>query len=697
RNIGSIEGRQWNNSLALRYYDRSLKLYQEIGEKPGIAATLSDMCNTEGDEGKFAEALQYCQKSLQVNEEIDDRFQLAQTLVIMGFLLEQQGQHSGAIDDLRRALDTSESIGNKASQAQALYGLAEAYNSTGAFQQAIQNADLSASIAQQIESPDILANALTAAGKAYHGAGKPERAEEAFTRAIAAVEQLRSQAAGSEQQRQSFLVNRMSPYYWMANLLIDDGKPGQAFAFAERAKARTLLDVLESGKINIDRAMTTEENGTEQILKGRLSSLNSQIVKEKATANADRDRLTVLGSQLETARLEYEAFQTSLYAAHPELKVERARSQPITQKECGGLIPDTATVLLEFMVSDDKTHLFLLSKRYSSQRTPDLKAYAIDIHREDLTDLIDRFRGQLENRGLDYCQLATRLYDLLLRPSLPALRGRKTLVIVPDGPLWDLPFQALEARPNRYLIEDYAISLAPSLTALSAMSRPKPHNTSLSRGNTLLAMGNPSIGNEASSTIREVFMDADLAPLPEAERQVRAIAGLYGPEHSKVFVGAEATEDRARAEAPNYRILHFATHGIANNASPMYSQIILSQGKDSVNDGVLEAWEVMKLNLNADLVVLSACETARGRVNAGEGMIGLSWAFFVAGCRSTLVSQWKVAAASSTQLMVEFHKNLLAGRSKAESLRRAELKLLRSGTAPEPFDWAGFVVIGNGR
>src|SRR6185369_541978 len=134
------------------------------------------------------------------------------------------------------------------------------------------------------------------------------------------------------------------------------------------------------------------------------------------------------------------------------------------------------------------------------------------------------------------------------------------------------------------------------------------------------------------SGAQAVLMDEKLDPLPEAERQVNAIKQIYGAAKTKVYLDAEASEAHAKAEAGSYRILHFATHGILNNSSPMYSQLLLAQSEGNRNeDGLLEAWEIMKLNLNADLVVLSACETARGRVGAGEGMIGLSWAFFVAG------------------------------------------------------------------
>jgi CHAT domain-containing protein len=169
-------------------------------------------------------------------------------------------------------------------------------------------------------------------------------------------------------------------------------------------------------------------------------------------------------------------------------------------------------------------------------------------------------------------------------------------------------------------------------------------------------------------------------------------------------VGAEAREDRVKAEAGKFGVLHLATHGILNDASPMYSQVVLAQSAEDVNeDGLLEAWEIMNLDLHADLVVLSACETGRGRVGAGEGMIGLTWALFVAGTPAAVVSQWKVESSSTTELMLEFHRNLRAGIkqtrpqvSTAKALQQAALKVLRRSDYRHPFYWAGFVVVGDG-
>ena len=304
----------------------------------------------------------------------------------------------------------------------------------------------------------------------------------------------------------------------------------------------------------------------------------------------------------------------------------------------------------------------------------------------------------MSQHSLDFDALARRLHDLILGPAAAELQARTNLVIVPDGPLWDVPFQAFEPGPRHYVIETHAVSYAPSLTALREMS--KHSRVSPGRpgaGGTLLALGNPALSAQTTSEIKEVFMDADLAPLPRAETQVRELARIYGPAQSKIYTGTEASEDRLKSEAPGAGVLHIAAHGIVNNTSPMYSQLVLSRGEGSQDDGVLETWEIMNMELKADLVVLAACDTARGRYGAGEGMIGLSWAFFIAGCPTTVVSQWSVESESTSRLMVEFHRNLRLGLSRAEALRRAELKLLKGEPRyRDPFYWAPFVVIGAG-
>ena len=165
-------------------------------------------------------------------------------------------------------------------------------------------------------------------------------------------------------------------------------------------------------------------------------------------------------------------------------------------------------------------------------------------------------------------------------------------------------------------------------------------------------------------------MNERLADLPEAERSVNSLKQMYGASKSRIYTGADAREEVAKTESPQYKIVQFAAHGILNNVNPMYSHLVLAQKAENPNeDGLLEAWEMKNLQLSADLVILSGCETARGQFDSGEGVVGMSWALFIAGAPTTVASQWKVESKSTTELMLEFHRQLLSGKgnSKAEA------------------------------
>jgi CHAT domain-containing protein len=214
----------------------------------------------------------------------------------------------------------------------------------------------------------------------------------------------------------------------------------------------------------------------------------------------------------------------------------------------------------------------------------------------------------------------------------------------------------------------------------------------------LLAMGNPSLNAQLVSRAESNDRSVSFGELPDAEREVRTLSEIYGAQNSTILTGAAAREETFKADAWRYPVLHFATHGLLDDGNPLYSRLLLASS-GAGDDGLLEAREIMKLKLKAELVVLSACQTARGRIGAGEGLIGMSWAFFIAGTSTTVVSQWKVDSASTSRLMVEFHRNLQNRdnpASKAEALRQAALKLMADPKYRHPFYWSGFVVVGNG-
>jgi CHAT domain-containing protein len=365
-----------------------------------------------------------------------------------------------------------------------------------------------------------------------------------------------------------------------------------------------------------------------------------------------------------------------LFAAHPELRASRAAAPTISAPEAQQLLSGPESAIVEFVSGRDRTIALVVT-------TTSLRAVTLGATPQELGRQVRRFRDQLAGRDLRAVETSRALYDMVIGPMRAALEGRTDLIVIPDGVLWELPFQALQSSGHRYLIEDVSVSYAPSITVLREMMR---LHTAARAPRTLLAFGNPAAHGEQA--------------LPETETEVRRLAQLYGAS-SRVYVGADAREDRWKAEAPGYRVIHLATHGVLDDASPLYSHLLLAQSeRGNTEDGLLEAWEIMNVPLKAELVILSACETARGRVAAGEVVLGLMWAVFVAGSPATLVSQWRVDSASSTALMVAFHRAWNAnggGTSKGRALQAASIAVLRTPGFAHPFYWAGFILAGDGR
>jgi CHAT domain-containing protein/Tfp pilus assembly protein PilF len=705
-NLGLVHFAQGNLAQALDYHQRSLKIAQEIKNKIGIASSLNNIGLIHHTLNNYTEALDYYQQSLKIKEEIPDKAGVGVTLNNLGTIYEWQGDYAKALEYHQRSLKIKEEMGDQATLAAPLQGIGMVKKSQGHYTEALEFFGKAAVAARQVGDLEQLLQVRTIAGQVHRTLNQPDLAKQAFADAIRATEDLRNQVAGAAQQRQQFFETKLSPYYEMVDLLSAQNNFQEALAFAERSKGRALFDVLSRGKGNVTKAMSGAEQRQEATLNAELVVLNSQVRTEKLRPKPDAALLTELTAKLEKSRLQMEAFQTNLYAIHPELRVQRGEIRPITSTEAAALIPDSKTALLEFVVRENQALLFVLSQnlRPAAEARLDLQVYKINIKQKELVELTRRFNQRITSRSLGFQEPATQLFNLLLKPAQAQLRGLNNLVIVPDGVLWELPFQALLSAPKRFLLEQYAISYAPSLTVLREMNslqiKRRKGNPQV---NTLLAFGNPSFGTATAEKVAATFMNEKLLPLPEAERQVKVLEKIYGSKNSTVYTGSEASEERLKQQASHFQILHLATHGILNDASPMYSHLVLSQPQDkAADDGLLEAWEIMKLDLQADLVILSACDTARGKVGAGEGVIGLAWSLFVAGCPTTVVSQWKVETESNSEFMIAFHKNLRlspaqgkASGNKAEALRQAALKLRRNRQYQHPFYWAAFVIIGD--
>ena len=698
--LGNIYGEQNNAEQAFSHQERALVIAEELGDTITIAMVRHDIALQYKSFGKLDRALEIYQQLLKQIDGYGDRGGAAMVRDEIGRIYAEQKRYDEALRYHREALAGIDVSKSRRATVVTLNNLSAAYLGQENYAEALIVSEEAVSLSRERGRKSDLYLSLMNLGYSQFGLNRLAEARQSFTEAVTIIEALRTQTAGGIQERQRYFERGLGAHQGLLSVLVKEQQPAEALIFAERAKARTLLDMLQQGRGRVNKALTATEQDEERRLKSDLTQLNKQLAGLTQLEKQDASRISEVEARLEKARLDYEAFQNSLYGAHPELKTQRGEAPIINAQELAALLPNASSALLEYVVMEERTYLFVITEP-AERAAVEIQAYTLPLKREELAKQIESFRQQLATRDLGFRASAVRLFDLLLKPATAQLRGKNNLVIAPDSNLWDLPFQALIGNANRFMIETASITYAPSLTVLREMTRRRLNQSTTRAPATLLAVGNPQLRRESVKRTGSSLRNHNLDPLPEAGEEVKALGRLYGASRSRIYVGKQAREDLLKSEVSNATILHFTTHGTLNNSSPMYSHLTLAEGGPN-DDGLLEAWELMQLDLKAELAVLSACETARGRIGAGEGMIGFSWAMFIAGVPSIVVSQWKVESAGTRDLMVNFHRSLIspstspAKSTKTEALRQAALKLMRNPETSHPFYWAGFVLVGDG-
>lgn len=700
----------------IKYFKRALSLFRKLGVNHRAITTLYNIGLAYNDLRESAPALDYFNRALQLNKARG--FPPLDRLMLTGIAETnlKLKKYQPALDNFHRALDICKQVNDIAMQAYILRNLGSIYHQQGKYRKAIGYHRQSLEIGLQIGDAQIIWEAQTGLGSDYAKSGKTDDAIQHFASAIAIFDSIRKdlniQSLGS-----SFLEDKYQAYPSIIELFAQKQDYRRAFQYAEKYKAKALLDLLSSGQFLLQRLLPDSILFEFAQIRSQLESLHSALSEASAATQPDESALIEYNRKISEMELKKNSLINWVKQNKSDY-YQLVSADPVPLKELQNRLLQPGEAVIEYIVAPEKISVFLIAR-------DTLVFHTLPVDRKNLEHLLSNlsviFRnrnqpGQTAQERIWNANLADfsippayQLYEALLQPLLPLLNNYSQLIISPDDLLYYLPFEMLVSDTtgirNRYdfsqpqfLVQDFDISYVPAVSLLNIGRSGRRDATE-----TILAFGNPTLPrqpHQADSMNPAVEKDKrsqTLSPLPYSGEEVKEIASVFSGFKTRVFTGTRATETVYRTSAPGFQVLHFATHFLVNDEAPLYSSIVLAPDKGSKQDGFLHTYEVFDLPLNADLVVLSACNTALGKLNKGEGLIGITRGFQYAGVPSAVISLWEVDDQSTNQIMKYFYRYLKKGFNKSRALRLAKSDYLKNADSVhrDPYYWAPYILTGN--
>lgn len=670
-----------------RYMNRALDLFRAIGDLGGMSKILVQRGQIHMDAKDLKQAENDFRESLDLAKKIGAKDMQTQSLLFLALVHEAQGEPGKAADEYLAVIALYRELGDPFREALVRAKRCMRKQPDGRFLVDLEELDALAEVARKLDDPRFTIRYQEMRSQMYLDQERWKEAAAAIRTALTLEEKFRS-AIEDPLLKASSSTGHSSMFI---NLAVAQERLGDikgVFETSESAKARSLLEMLESGRAGKSAALSDREATDEQQLREAVSAA-ARMYHGSIKSGEDPEQRKVLKDALAEVQARYDEFRRKMVLAHPELRASQGAFSPIdpakAQERFFKHHPDAAIVC--YIVGKTTTLIIVLMASDKPDGPANITVHRLKVTRTELSEAAAEFQTACRDPERSMPD-TSKLWNWLIAPAAKQLEGKKRIVFVPDEPLLTFPFQALRKPEESYLIQQYAISYAPSVTALVEMMDVAERRRS--------AKSQPADLIPALIVGRPKY-DKDLKDLPATEAEAKTLNELFGPQ-SRMLLGSDATVAAIRKEAPRACILHFATHGLVNETRPLFSALAFTP-TGAGDDGRLYAHDVMNMRLNADLVVLSACDTGRGREYAGEGVLGLSWAFFAAGSPCCILSQWSVADASSSRLMQLFHQRLKQDSplNKYDALREAQLTLLKDRATRHPFHWAPFVLVGDGR
>lgn len=510
-------------------------------------------------------------------------------------------------------------------------------------------------------------------GLIYEKTGDDEHALEYLIKAADDLESLRSRLT-VEEHKMSFMMNRMMIYESLIRLLLKQSRIQDAWSYAERAKARAFLDMMGNRRVH-------PKTGASSELAAKAEELDDAIMEQRALLENEesRKKRPEIYARLTELQKAYEENLERLKISNPEYASMRSVNVASLEETQGTL--DKDSLILEYFIGSEKSTLFIIGQN-------NLDAVELNATSEAIRERVISLRNKISSKSLDAEHLEALSRILLPEKALDAINGKRRLIIIPHSSLHYLPFSLLKDSKGRQLVKNFDILISPSASVWRlCMARKKARDEKflgLALGDTAVSFREGTKGAvRGTIALSPQLTREGLPPLPGTKKEVEEIGALFS--RKQILIGADMRSDRVGKEIRGKDIVHFATHGLLDPRHPIFSGLVLS-------DRILTTAEIFDLDIDAGLVVLSACNTAGGELSGGDDIVGISRAFMYAGAPMVIASLWSVSDESTAALMQSFYRELKSGGDVAEALRRAELDTMRQ--YPDPYNWAPFILIG---
>jgi CHAT domain-containing protein/Tfp pilus assembly protein PilF len=747
--IGVVYDFLGEKQKALEYLHLALSYSPSANDHASISANIGVIYDFLGEKQK---ALEYFNKALTQFRSAKDRRGIATTLHFIGSVYNSSGDSRKAIECYDEALSLIQASGDRYREALILAKTGEAYDALGEKQKALDYYSKSLLIGQAVKSRYIEALARYRKAITFYSLNNLAEAHSNIEVALGIIESLRTKVASSE-LRASYFASVQQYYDFYIGLLMrldqlhpDRDYDAMALHASERARARVLLEMLMEGRVDIHQGVEPSLLEREQSLKQSLDAKTDKQVRLLSREHT-REQAEQIDEEIKQLFAEYQKVRDQIRLKSPGYAA-LTQPRPLNVKEIQEEVLDADTLLLEYALGEQQSYLWAVTRdsivTYQLPKRKEIEEAAQRVY--ELLSVDRQERSSHFNSS--YSEAASALSQIILGPVAAHLK-QKRLLIVPQGALSYIPFAALPVPAAQKqvtanaseiahsglepLIAKHEIIYSPSASTLAVLRRELagrnlPRKTvaviadpvfskddvrarAAFKGEAKAVDGKdkpiiPSIDILQTAFLRSIkgvgFGDGkELPRLPFSGQEARTIFALGQQSGAMIALDFNANLRTATsAEMGQYRIIHFATHALLNNEHPELSGLVLSlvDERGEPQNGFLRLYDIYNLRLKADLVVLSACQTALGKQINGEGLVGVTRGFMYAGASRVMASLWRVDDQATAELMNRVYIGMMKYKQNpAAAMREAQLWMRKQKRWQSPYYWSGFIIQGEWR